>query len=183
MKLTPDLNHYIPGGKDEFCADADGKKQRERILNRQSWNSLFFGVHQVTMFMAGILTSVGVMMLGTGVKSLSDKAIPVTLQALQSSTELGTIGFSVLAAAAAVTGISVLAHQFSSRVFHAATFDQMEINAQHVAKYLGKELQKEGPIQAQPVIIVQPAQERGDGRTWQDVVTSQRANDNLKRGV
>lgn len=186
MKLTPDIETFIPGAKDEICTDDEARLQRKKILGNLSYNSLFFGVNQALNYVSGIIASVGLTMISLGIKEVMD--VPnatLTFSALQATT-LGTMGLSVLAGAAATMAVGLAAHQVSSRVFHAASFDQSEINAQHTAKYMAKELKKELESLRQPaaepsLAFVNENAKRSDGLSWADMLNQQAANQNLQR--
>ncbi len=177
MNILPDIERYIPGHQDDVCVDAEAHEKRQKVLATARYNSFFFGLNQVLTAISGVMVTFGMTMVGVAAKTLYEGGKSINFAALAGDTA-GTIGLSTLGVAAGVVTMAVAAHQISSRVAHAVSYDQSEINAQHTAKYIAKELRKEMESVASAHQFEN--QGRADGKSWTEYVSApQPANQNL----
>jgi len=78
------------------------------------------------------------------------------------------IGIAFLVTAAVLTSVAVYSTYKASRNFTSANSDSLEINAQHTAKYLVKEIEAKNKC-----LTENPG--RADGKTWCQVTTERKA--------
>jgi hypothetical protein len=124
---------------------------------KQKTNALFFSISDTFKFIAGTCTAIGMALLVPALPAIVEGA---------AITGAAMTGIGIIAAAALATGVAVAASYVSSRNFNSANLDATEINAQHTAKYLVKELEaKAACIQHE-----HPENCRADGKQWQQVV-------------
>ncbi|MEZ5690867.1 MAG: hypothetical protein R3D71_04290 [Rickettsiales bacterium] len=91
----------------------------------------------------------------------------------------------MLGSAALLTAAAIGSAFISAKHHHRATFNSVEVNAQHTAKYIAKEMKKEG-IEGQvtnkssntPEKEYQNNQ-RSDGKQWTQIVKSKETNPEL----
>jgi len=96
-----------------------------------------------------------------------------------------TSGLAMLGGSALATTGSLAANAVGAKYAHSASFDQLELNAQHTAKYVAQAVKQgvgEAQAENQPDVVVvnqaaceHPEHERKDGKTWAEHVDAQRA--------
>lgn len=151
-----DMVNNITVEQNAICNDPRAAREKATVMRAQRVNSLFYGITQICTFMAGIMTAGAMGMIGPQL------AAGVSIMALPSAAP---VGIAFLAVAAVATVCAVTSNMIGARFFHSANFDQLELNAQHTAKYLVKEIKRENAC-------VQEHEQncRSDERSWQQVV-------------
>lgn len=211
----PHISSVIPQDEDKFCRDDEGRKQRADILARQKANTFFSGIQQTFMFISGPLVGAGLGMALPWITGSAQRAATLAKNALEAAqldpasterlleqlssavgstaqnaalaSEAGMLGVGLIAAAAVASGIAIVAHHFSANIYFAAGFDQSEVQAQHIAKYVGKAISKEldsAHNKAPVMVFDNPEAQRNDGKSWADHLNMQQAaNQNRQMSV
>lgn len=153
---------------EEVCRDKAALRDKSKVIDASWYSSMFYSVSDTFKFLGGVLLAASMGIIGSDLKGVEN--FSAAMSAIQSST----VGLTFLAAATAVMGAGIATQFFASRVYHTTQFDQLEVNAQHTAKYLAQEIQKAPPqinvVQAQGQFENPP---RADGKTWQTFVDEQ----------
>lgn len=159
-----DLKQYNPFAviNDGVSIDKDSMRDKQKVMRTSQFNSFFFSIADTLKVIASVLTPVGIASVLPSVIENAGKMGVISAIGAAPTANLILAGISLGAAFMAV-GASYV----SSRFFHNASFDALEVNAQHTAKYLVKEIKKENAC-----IAEQPAPVRADGKTWQEYVKS-----------
>ncbi len=155
---------------EEVCRDKSALADKQKVLGGTFYDSLFHSTGDTFKFVGGILLAAAMGIIGTAISGAEDKTISAVLSAIQTEA----VGLTFLAAATVIMGAGIAAHYMSSRMYHNSQFDQLEVNAQHTAKYLAQELQKTPP----QLVVVQAQGQfensgRADGKPWADVVAKE----------
>lgn len=157
---------------DVTIADEKLRHDRDGIVAKQKANALFFGISDTFKFIAGTCTAIGMAIFIPTITSGVLAAKVAELGLLAGIGAAGALpGIAIIGAAALATGVAVAASYISSRNFNSANLDATEINAQHTAKYLVKELEAKAACVQQE----HPENCRADGKQWQQVVRGQQS--------
>jgi len=148
--------------KNEVCADPEAMKDKQKVMSRMWWNSLLYSVSDTLKVIASVLTPVGLGVL-----------LPEIVKGAQNGTGLiasiqgaPTVTLAIAGISLATTFLAITVGFASSRLYHSGNFDALEVNAQHTAKYLVKELKKE----TKEPVVEHSQNCRADGQKWSSVV-------------
>lgn len=129
---------------DEIINSAEAQNDAAKVAGIQRKNAMFGSISDTFKFAAGIFTAA---------------AMALLLPAITTGAVLPPIGIAVFAAAVVSTAIAVGSQYFSSRGYQNATFNALEVNAKHTAKYLVKEIEGHN-------MCMTENKGRADGKTW-----------------
>lgn len=162
--------------------DADGHADRQKVLGEQLANAKLYSIAETFQFLAAALLPVG---LGTVIASAKFASgveagagtvatVGAAGAAVAGEITLASIAAAfaapaamvILGAAAVCTAVAITSRFMASKHHHKANFNSTEINAQHTAKYIAKELKAEAAC-----ITPENTQNmRADGKQWAQVV-------------
>lgn len=173
---------------DDIKMDADGHADRQKVLSEQRANAKLFSIAETFQFLAAALLPVG---LGTVIASAKFAsgveagavAVGTTGAAVAGEITLASIAAAftatpalvLLGAAALCTAVAITSRFMASKHHHKANFNSTEINAQHTAKYIAKELKADAAC----ITVENPENARADGKPWAQVVQPKEANNVL----
>ncbi len=142
--------------------DADGHADRQKVLGEQRANAKLFSIAETFQFLAAALLPVG---LGSLIAA-SGGASGITIGSIVGALSTVSAPLVLLGAAAVCTAVAITSRFMASKHHHKANFNSTEINAQHTAKYIAKELKAEAAC-----ITPENTQNmRADGKQWAQVV-------------
>lgn len=145
--------------------DADCQRDKQKVRNKQWYNSFFYSIADTLKTVAAVLTPVGIgAILPTVIEKASTEGLIGALAAAP-TTNLIIAGISLVATAAAI-GVSYV----SSHYYHAAALEQTEMNSKHTAKYIVKEMKQQNTCLTQDKY---PQNCRVDKKMWVHVVRPQ----------
>lgn len=160
---------------DDICKDDAARNDKKKIQGKTWYNSLFFSMKDSLQYVGGLLTAIGMTMVLTPFAKDLNAGTPF-MEAAGNIMATAPVGVGIMAAAAITTAAAITCAYVSSRFYHENTFDQMEVNAQHVAKYTAKALVKELKTE---MGFENPA--RADGKSW--AVATKPTGLSAERGV
>jgi len=147
---------------EEVC-DTEALRDKQKVMQKSWWNSVLFSTAETLRAIAAVLTPVGLMVVLKGaIDKMSDSVSFVQALGMADTTSLIFAGVAL-----GSTVMAIGAGYLSSRVYHSSNFDALEVNAQHTAKYLVKEIKKET---TQPTTVIHEQNCRSDGKRWVEAV-------------
>lgn len=151
---------------DDIVMDADGHADKQKVMRDQRTNAKLYSVAETFQFLAATLLPVGLGVVIATAKLAAGSTAGITLGSVATAFTAPT-AMVILGAAAVCTAVAIGSRFMASKHFHNANFNSTEINAQHTAKYIAKELK----AQAACVQPEAPQNQRADGKQWTQVVT------------
>jgi len=142
--------------------NTDKEASESIVAEKQKANAKFNSLSTTFNFLAGVMLAAGMAIIGTALKGVTSFAAAAT------AISGAPIGIAFLVTAAVLTSVAVYSTYKASRNFTSANSDSLEINAQHTAKYLVKE------IEAKNKCLTENSG-RADGKTWCQVAAERKA--------
>lgn len=157
----------IDNSADEVCTDEISLRDKRKVMNKQWWNSIFYSTSDTFKFLAAVVLSAGMGVVGMAIKDAAIAGTASSFSGVMAAIGASPVGLAFLGVAAVCTAVAIGSQFMSSRYFHSGNFDALELNAQHTAKYLIKEIKKQTPT---PAIEEHEQNCRADGKQWSQVV-------------
>lgn len=172
----PDSTH----ASDDIRMDISARQEKKKILREQNINSRFYSIAETFQFLAAAMLPVALGLVIAASKDLLAAAATeagVAVTALGTSATFAAVGAAFasapvlifLGAAAFCTAVAIGSRYAASKHYHNANFNSTELNAQHTAKYMVKELKSQASCIAPEI----PENARADGKQWAQVVSEQ----------
>lgn len=146
--------------------DAASRADKQRILKEQHVNARLGSTAETFQFMAAILLPVGLTSL---ISTATAGGNALTFGSVISALATAATPAVLLGVAALCTAVAIGSRYMASKHYHNANLNTSEMNAQHSAKYIAKELK----AQAACVQSECPENVRADGKKWTQVVQEQ----------
>ncbi len=184
------INEIFDHNQHDIQMDSQARADKEKILSGQRANARLYSVAETFQFIAAALLPVG---LGTVIAIAKEQvaATAAASAASGASTAAGIAGEITLAsiataftatpalvllgAAALCTAVAIGSRFMASKHYHNANFNSTEINAQHTAKYIAKELKEQAACVAPEYL----ENSRADGKQWTQIVQPKEANQSV----
>ena len=161
-----DIKHIIDDPENEVCIDEMSKHDKAKVMREQHKTSRFFSIAETFQFISAVMLPVAMGVLVGAVKVPAAGAGVGAMFTAVGAAMASPAVIVFLSAAAICTAVAIGARYIASHHLHNATYNSSELNAQHTAKYLAKEIEK---------THVQEHEQnaRADGKQWAQVMREQ----------
>lgn len=169
---------------DDISMDGVGNSERDKVLRNHKKSAKFFSLAETMKFMAAALLPIG---LGTLIHEAKIIAGTGAMDLAAIGAAFATTPVVVMLGAAALLTAAAIGSAFiASTHHHRANFNSTEVNAQHTAKYIAKELKEQAacvsPENCPPSEqrnIEYKNNSRADGKQWTQIIQPKEHADNV----